>query len=56
MPTPANAKRFRATPEVSDAGAGLRFDFRGSGDSAGDSEDMTIRSEVADGLEAIRFP
>src|SRR5207244_3810038 len=29
--------------------ASLRFDFRGSGDSAGDSEDMTIRSEMADG-------
>jgi dipeptidyl aminopeptidase/acylaminoacyl peptidase len=55
MPTPANAKRFRGTPEVSDAAASPRFDFRGSGDSAGDSEDMTIRTEVSDGLEAIRF-
>jgi dipeptidyl aminopeptidase/acylaminoacyl peptidase len=35
--------------------ASLRFDFRGSGDSAGDFEDLTIRSEVADALEAIRF-
>lgn len=35
--------------------ASLRFDFRGSGDSAGDFEDMTIRSEVGDSLEAIRF-
>src|SRR6202789_1742476 len=35
--------------------ASLRFDFRGSGDSAGDFEDMTIRSEVADSLEAIKF-
>ncbi|HUJ09000.1 MAG TPA: alpha/beta fold hydrolase [Verrucomicrobiae bacterium] len=35
--------------------ASLRFDYRGSGDSAGDFEDMTIRSEIADALEAIRF-
>jgi dipeptidyl aminopeptidase/acylaminoacyl peptidase len=35
--------------------ASLRFDFRGSGDSAGDFEDLTIRSMVADSLEAIRF-
>ncbi len=35
--------------------ASLRFDFRGSGDSAGNSEDLTIRSEVADSLEAIKF-
>ena len=35
--------------------ASLRFDFRGSGDSAGDFEDMTIRSEVADALEALKF-
>jgi dipeptidyl aminopeptidase/acylaminoacyl peptidase len=35
--------------------ASLRFDFRGSGDSAGDFEDMTIRSEITDTLEAIRF-
>ncbi len=35
--------------------ASLRFDFRGSGDSAGDFEDMTIRSETIDSLEAIRF-
>jgi dipeptidyl aminopeptidase/acylaminoacyl peptidase len=35
--------------------ASLRFDFRGSGDSAGDFEDMTIRSEVVDALEALKF-
>jgi dipeptidyl aminopeptidase/acylaminoacyl peptidase len=35
--------------------ASLRFDYRGSGDSAGEFEDMTIRSEVADSLEAIKF-
>lgn len=35
--------------------ASLRFDYRGSGDSAGEFEDMTIRSEVADALEAITF-
>jgi hypothetical protein len=33
----------------------LRFDFRGSGDSAGDFEDLTIRSEIADTVEAVRF-
>jgi len=35
--------------------ASLRFDFRGSGDSAGNFEDMTIRSEVADTVEALRY-
>jgi dipeptidyl aminopeptidase/acylaminoacyl peptidase len=35
--------------------AALRFDYRGSGDSAGEFENMTIRSEIADTLEAIRF-
>lgn len=35
--------------------ASLRFDYRGSGDSAGNFEDMTIRSEIADTLEAIKF-
>jgi dipeptidyl aminopeptidase/acylaminoacyl peptidase len=35
--------------------ASLRFDYRGSGDSAGEFEEMTIRSEVADSLEAIKF-
>ncbi|MCX7915793.1 MAG: alpha/beta fold hydrolase [Verrucomicrobiae bacterium] len=35
--------------------ASLRFDFRGSGDSAGNFEDITLRSEVADALEAIKF-
>lgn len=33
----------------------LRFDFRGSGDSAGEFEDMTIRSQIADALEAVKF-
>lgn len=35
--------------------ASLRFDCRGSGDSAGEFEDMTLRTEVADCLEAIKF-
>jgi dienelactone hydrolase len=35
--------------------ASLRFDYRGSGDSAGDFEDMTIRSEIVDSIEAIKF-
>jgi len=35
--------------------ASLRFDYRGSGDSAGNFEDMTIRSEVADALAAIKL-
>src|SRR2546425_12614526 len=35
--------------------ASLRFDYRGSGDSAGEFEDMTVRSEVADSLEALKF-
>lgn len=35
--------------------ASLRFDCRGSGDSAGNFEDMTIRSEVADAGEAMKF-
>lgn len=35
--------------------ASLRFDYRGSGDSAGNFEDMTIRSEVADAHEALRY-
>jgi dipeptidyl aminopeptidase/acylaminoacyl peptidase len=35
--------------------ASLRFDYRGSGDSAGNFEEMTIRSEIADSLEAVRF-
>ncbi len=33
----------------------LRFDFRGSGDSAGEFEEMTIRSQIADALEAVKF-
>jgi dipeptidyl aminopeptidase/acylaminoacyl peptidase len=35
--------------------ASLRFDYRGSGDSAGEFEEMTLRSEIADSLEAIGF-
>ncbi len=35
--------------------ASLRFDFRGSGDSAGEFEELTVRSMVADSLEAIRY-
>lgn len=35
--------------------ASLRVDFRGSGDSDGDFEDVTLRSEVADAQEAIKF-
>lgn len=35
--------------------ASLRFDFRGSGDSAGEFESLTLRTEVADTLEAIKF-
>jgi len=33
----------------------LRFDFRGSGDSEGNFEDMTVRSQVMDALEAMKF-
>jgi dipeptidyl aminopeptidase/acylaminoacyl peptidase len=33
----------------------LRFDFRGSGDSAGDFADMTIATELADARAAWRF-
>jgi len=33
----------------------LRFDFRGSGDSDGEFEQMTIRSQIADAQEAVRF-
>jgi dipeptidyl aminopeptidase/acylaminoacyl peptidase len=32
----------------------LRFDFRGSGDSEGEFENMTLRSELADAQEALR--
>lgn len=35
--------------------ATLRFDYRGSGDSAGEFEDTTIRTEVADAIEALRY-
>jgi uncharacterized protein len=35
--------------------ASLRFDFRGSGDSAGEFEQMTIKSEITDALEALKF-
>lgn len=33
----------------------LRFDFRGSGDSEGNFEDMTVAGEVSDGLAALNF-
>lgn len=33
----------------------LRFDFRGSGDSDGDFEDMTVPKEVSDASKAISF-
>lgn len=35
--------------------ASLRIDFRGSGDSAGDASEMTVSSERADALAALRF-
>lgn len=35
--------------------ASLRFDFRGSGDSEGAFEDVTIRTEIADAVEAVKF-
>lgn len=35
--------------------ASLRFDFRGSGDSSGDSEDITIRSQIEDAAAALEF-
>ena len=35
--------------------ASLRFDFRGSGDSEGEFEELTIRSEVGDALDALKF-
>jgi uncharacterized protein len=35
--------------------ASLRFDFRGSGDSAGDFSDMTVAREVADARAALSF-
>jgi alpha/beta superfamily hydrolase len=33
----------------------LRFDFRGSGDSDGEFEDMTVPGEVSDAREALTF-
>lgn len=33
----------------------LRFDFRGSGDSDGDFEDMTVPGEISDAEEALTF-
>lgn len=35
--------------------AALRFDFRGSGESEGDFEQVTISGEIADALAAIEF-
>ncbi|MEI8316167.1 MAG: alpha/beta fold hydrolase [Verrucomicrobiota bacterium] len=35
--------------------ASLRFDYRGCGDSAGNFENMTIRSQVLDAGEALRY-
>ena len=35
--------------------ASLRFDYRGCGDSAGNFEDLTIRSQVIDAGEALRY-
>ena len=35
--------------------ATLRFDYRGCGDSAGNFEDLTIRSQVLDASEALRY-
>jgi alpha/beta superfamily hydrolase len=35
--------------------AALRFDFRGSGDSAGEFQDMTVSREVADASAALDF-
>jgi len=39
-----------------EAGIGaLRFDFRGSGESEGRFEDMTVPGEISDALAALRF-
>ncbi len=35
--------------------ASLRFDFRGAGDSEGNFEELTIRSQVIDSVEAVKF-
>ncbi len=35
--------------------ATLRFDFRGSGDSEGAFEDMTVNGEISDALRAVEF-
>jgi dipeptidyl aminopeptidase/acylaminoacyl peptidase len=35
--------------------ASLRFDYRGHGDSAGDFEEFSLQSAVADAVEAVRF-
>jgi len=41
---------------LADHGIGsLRFDYRGCGDSAGNFEDLTIRSQVLDAIEALRY-
>lgn len=33
----------------------LRFDYRGSGDSSGEFEEMTIRSQICDAIRALTF-
>lgn len=46
----------KAARALCDAGlAVLRFDFRGSGESAGEFRDMTISGEIADALAALEF-
>lgn len=35
--------------------AALRFDFRGSGESEGDFEEVTVSGEITDALEALNF-
>ena len=35
--------------------ASLRFDFYGSGESAGDFREVTLRGEIADGRAAVAF-
>ncbi|MER8401399.1 alpha/beta fold hydrolase [Mesorhizobium sp. M1348] len=46
----------RAAPVLAKSGiASLRIDFRGSGESTGKFEDMTVESEVADAQAALDF-